>query len=168
MRMSRRQKVTAADLVNALNKGELYALFSGLAQENRARALAQAILVARRLKKIKTTGELTQLIKKVKKARSKIHPATKAFLALRIAVNDELNNLKKVLPLTVELLKTGGRLVILSYHSGEDRIVKYFFKKMDAQNILKTLTQKPIRPSPFEIKKNPASRSAKMRVAEKL
>ena len=168
MRMSAHQSVTAADLIDGLNKGELYALFSQLAQEYDSRSIIKAILVARRLKKIKTTGELVNIIKKIKKNKSKIHPATKIFLALRIAVNDELNNLKKALPQAIELLKKGGKLIVLSYHSGEDRIVKHFFKKIAAQKLIKILTKKPIIASPPEIRKNPISRSAKLRAIEKI
>jgi 16S rRNA (cytosine1402-N4)-methyltransferase len=168
MRMSDGLSIKAVDLINGLNKGELYELFSKLAQENRALAIAKAIVSARRLKKIETTNELVKIIKRIKKEKTKIHPATKVFLALRIIVNDELNNLKKSLPQAVELLIKGGRLVVLSFHSGEDRIVKQFFKKSALEKKLKIMTKKPLKALPFELQRNPASRSVRARVAEKI
>jgi len=171
MRMDPNLKVTAADLVNGLNKGELNELFAKLGQEHYSRRLAEAICRARKLKPIKTTEELVEIINKslpakVKK-RSKLHPATRVFLALRIAVNDELNNLKKVLPQALELLKPKGRLAVISFHSGEDRIVKRFLKTAAEHGDLLIITDKPVRPTAEEIEKNPRSRSAKLRVGEK-
>lgn len=168
MRMDPTLSVTAADLVNGLSKGELYELFSKLGQEKYSRRLATAIVSARRVKPIKTCDELARIIVEArpKRRKEKIHPATRIFLALRIAVNDELNNLKKALPQAIEVLKPKGRLVVISFHSGEDRIVKEFFKR-ERREKLKILTDKPIRPKPEEIEKNPRSRSAKLRAAEK-
>lgn len=167
MRMDPDLEVTAADLVNGLRKEELYELFYKLGEERFAWTIARAIVRARSLRSIKTCKELAGVIvgaKSNQKRFERIHPATRCFQALRIAVNDELNNLKAVLPQAVNLLKPGGRLVVISFHSLEDRIVKNFFKE---RADLQTLTKKPIRPSSAEVEINPRSRSAKMRVGEK-
>jgi 16S rRNA (cytosine1402-N4)-methyltransferase len=166
MRMDPDLAVTAADLVNGLNKGELYELFSKLGEEDDARFIAEAIVRARARRPIKTGRELAEIIVKVRpKHRFKKHPATRCFQALRIAVNDELNNLRKGLPFAVELLGVQGRLIAISFHSLEDRIVKRFLLKNPS---LRILTRRPVRPSQEEVKRNPKSRSAKMRVAEKM
>ena len=170
MRMDPSLAVTAADLLKVLSKKQLYALFTRFAQEKRARAIADAIVRARQIKPIERTRELADLVVKVYGGKRKIkglHPATKVFLALRIAVNSELENLKVVLPQAVELLKPRGRLAVISFHESEDRIVKMFFKDAKKREILKILTKKPVTPSSEEIKINPRSRSAKLRVGEK-
>jgi len=174
MRMDPSLKVTAADLVNGLSKGELNELFSRLGQEKYSRRLADALVRARRIKPIETCRELAAIIVAAQPGqgrragkrdrRPRLHPATRVFQALRIAVNDELNNLKEALPPAVELLKPKGRLVVISFHSGEDRLVKQFFKENQS---LKILTKKPVRPTEEEREKNPRSRSAKLRAAEK-
>lgn len=169
MRMDPTLSVTAADLINGLNKGELYELFSRLGEEKRARAIARAVIFTRALKPITTTAQLVRVVEMVYgKKRGRIHPATKVFQALRIAVNDELNNLRVSLPQTVELLEKGGRSVVISFHSLEDRIVKQFFKSESEKGRLEILTKKPIRPTFEEIRANPRCRSAKARIAEKL
>lgn len=165
MRASPDYQVTAADLVNGLNKGELYELFAKLGEEQHALSIADHIVRSRLGKPITTAKQLAKLVTRTVKFRGKIHPATKVFQALRIAVNDELNNLKAVLPQAVALLKTGGRLAVISFHSLEDRIVKQFFKNNPQLTIL---TTKPIIASDEEIKANLRSRSAKIRVAEKI
>jgi len=164
MRADPDYQVTAADLVNGLNKGELQELFQKLGQEQHSLKIAKAIVNTRLNSPIITTKQLADLVLSVKKRRSKIHPATQVFQALRIAVNDELNNLKAVLPQAVDLLKPKGRLVVISFHSLEDKIVKDFIKSHPK---LKNLTPKPITPSREEIVENPRSRSAKLRCAEK-
>lgn len=156
--------VKAKDLINALSKKELIYLFKTYGQETWADKIAQKIITARKLKPISTTKELADIIVRAK-PQSKIHSATQVFQALRIAVNDELNNLKSTLPQAVELLETKGRLVIISFHSLEDKIVKHFIKN---NKQLKNITKKPIIPSEAEITKNPRSRSAKLRIAEKI
>lgn len=171
MRMDPSLRVTAADLVNGLNKGELDELFSKFGQEHYSRRLAEAIIRARSLRPIKTTGELVEIINQAlptKRRRRKLHPATRVFQALRIAVNDELNNLKKSLPQALDLLKPKGRLVVISFHSGEDRIVKQQFKAAEEHGLVRIITDKPVRPTAEEIKRNPRSRSAKLRVGEKM
>lgn len=170
MRMDPNLHVTAADLINGLNEGELDELFSKLAEEHHSRTIARAIVRARALKPIRTCNQLAEIVVKARGGRGKFdrtHPATRIFQALRIAVNDELNNLRQALPAAVELLEKGGRLVILSFHSLEDRIVKNFFKESQEKGILQILTKKPIRPDEKEIRANPRSRSAKLRIAEK-
>ena len=165
MRMDYGLSVTAADLVNGLNEGELYELFTKYGEEHFGRICARAIVKARVNKKIETTSQLAVIIEKVVRKKGKIHPATKIFQALRIVVNDELNNLKKGLRESVSLLSYEGRLVVISFHSLEDRIVKNFFKE---KGDLKVLTKSPITASREEVLENPRSRSAKMRVAERI
>jgi 16S rRNA (cytosine1402-N4)-methyltransferase len=168
MRMDPSLTLTAQDLINGLGKRELEKLFWELGGEIQSRRLARFIVEARKKRPIKTCQELSEIIvKAIGNRRGKIHPATKVFQALRIAVNDELNNLRQALPQAVELLGHEGRLVVISFHSGEDRIVKQFFKKMEGLKKLKILTKKPITPSEEEKKNNPRSRSAKLRAAEK-
>ena len=167
MRMDPDLGVAAADLVNGLRKEELYELFHKLGEERFAWRIARVIVRARSLRPIRTGKELAGVIAGAKPKRKRfgrIHPATRCFQALRIAVNDELNNLKAALPQAVNLLKPGGRLVVISFHSLEDRIVKNFLK---GESALKILTKKPIKPSEEEVEINPRSRSAKMRVGEK-
>jgi len=145
-------------------------------EEQFAKIIANEIIKTRKARPIKTTFELVEIIRKAVHGwyrRQKIHFATRTFQALRIAVNDELNNLKKVLPQTIDILKPGGRLVIISFHSLEDRIAKSFFsafaKGYDGQERkLEILTKKPVRPSTQELNYNPRSRSARLRVAIKI
>lgn len=168
MRMDRDSNIQAADLVNNFDKRRLYEIFKNYGQEKLSRSIADAIESARRLKPIETTGELARIAETAYRKfglKSKIHPATKIFLALRIVVNSELLNLNEALPQTVEILKVGGRLAVISFHSLEDAQVKRFVKR---ENRLKVLTEKPIGPSDLEIIKNTRSRSAKLRVAEKI
>ncbi|TSC53989.1 MAG: Ribosomal RNA small subunit methyltransferase H [Microgenomates group bacterium LiPW_16] len=171
MRMDPNLAVTAADLINGLNEGELYELFKKYSEEYHSWAIARAIVRARAIKPIRTCNQLAEIIIRAKGKRSRFdrtHPATKVFQALRIAVNDELNNLRKVLPQAIDLLEKGGRLVVLSFHSLEDRIVKNFLKDEVEKGVLRILTKKPIRPQEEEIRANPRSRSAKLRIAEKI
>jgi len=168
MRMDPSLAVTAQDLVNGLTQKELEKLFWEMSQEYHFKRLAKAIVEQRRLKPIKTCCELSEIVIKALGRKSKIHPATKVFQALRMVVNDELNNLRQALPQALELLNEEGRLVITSFHSGEDRIVKQFFKRMEEEEKLKILTEKPIGPEEEEAKANPRSRSAKLRAAERL
>lgn len=168
MRMDPSLEVTAADLVNGLNKGELEELFKKFAQEYSARRIAEAIVNARRLKPIKTIGQLVEIIENAVPRKGRLHPATKVFQALRIVVNDELNNLKAALPQAMALLNPGGRLTVISFHSGEDRIVKHFLKNTERHGKMRIITEKPVCPTFEEVKKNPRSRSAKLRVGEKL
>lgn len=156
MRMDPDLSVTAAELVNGLNLGELSELFIKLGEEKFAKKISNEIVLKRTKNKINTTLQLASLIEKVVGKKGRIHPATKVFQALRIAVNDELNSLKEVLPQALELLDNKGIIIVNSFHSLEDRIVKHFFK---SKNL--------ITPSLEEININPRSRSAKMRVFKK-
>jgi len=167
MRMDPDLKVTAADLINGLTERELNELFSKLGGERLAGRLAQAICRARRLEPIKTTVQLAEIIRRSKLRKGRLDPATKVFQALRIAVNDELNNLRLGLPQALELLTEGGRLVVISFHEGEDRIAKQFFKEQAGEGKLTVLTKKPLRSSREEVEENPRSRSGCLRGAEK-
>lgn len=173
---------TAADLVNTLPEAELADLLWRYGEESRSRRIAQAIVAARPLE---STGELAEIVAAaVGHPRGRrIHPATRVFQALRIAVNRELESLEAVLPQAVEVLRPGGRLAIITFHSLEDRIVKRFFRQeargcicppevpictCGHQPALRLVNRKPLRPSAEELAANPRSRSAKLRVAEKL
>lgn len=161
-------QVTAADLINGLNKGELYELFSKLGEERFALAISNSIVGARGIKPIETTTELAQIVRRVYGSHSsKIDPATRVFQALRISVNDELNNLREALFQGVELLNESGRIEVISFHSLEDRLVKEAFSIFQEKGVGRILTKKPVIPDIEEIKKNRRSRSAKLRVFEK-
>jgi len=172
MRFGRHNDLTAAEIVNTWNTEELESIFRKYGEEKFSKLIAEKIIKARRGQKILTTLALRDIIleayrEKLHTAREipwigGIHPATRVFQALRIAVNDELVALKEVLQATKEVLTPGGRLAVISFHSGEDRIVKHFFKEN-----FKVLTKKPIIPGEEEICQNPRARSAKLRVAEK-
>ena len=171
MRADPNLTVTAADLLNGLNKDELKELFQKYGEEERAPQLAAAVVRARSLKPFRTTADLVGVAEKVGRTkdvrRDRIHPATKIFQALRIAVNDEVENLRSVLPRAFEVLKTGGHLVVVSFHSLEDREVKNFFQRMESSDQGIILTEKPLRPRPAEVLQNPQSRSARLRAMER-
>ena len=169
MRMDLDSTVKAGDLINILTKSELYALFTKLGEERFANKIVHAILNVRKTKKIETTGELAEIIRgAVPFAKKGIHPATKVFQALRIAVNDELHSLEDALPKAVGLLASGGVLGVISFHSLEDRIVKHTFLAMQKKGIGDIVTKKPIVSSEEEVAANPRSRSAKLRVLRKI
>lgn len=175
------QGTTAADLVNELAEADLAAILFRYGEERRSRAVARAIV---RQRPLHTTIELAEIVARaVGGPRGRIHPATRAFMALRIAVNDELGALERMLPQAVELLATGGRLAVIAFHSLEDRIVKEYFRQeargcicppevpaciCGRQPRVRLVTRRPIEPSPEESARNPRSRSARLRVAEKL
>jgi len=180
MRFDLEGEQTAADLVNCLPEEELAEILLRYGEERQARRIARAIVSHRPLT---TTRELAEVVRRAVPRRGKIHPATKTFQALRIAVNDELENLAKALPQAVEILAPGGRLVVISFHSLEDRIVKRFFRDEARGCIcppgipvcicghkptLEIVTKRPIRPSAEEVKANPRSRSARLRVASRI
>ena len=171
MRADPNLTVTAADLLNGLNKDELKELFQKYGEEERAPQLAATVVRARSLKPFRTTADLVGVAEKVGRTkdvrRDRIHPATKIFQALRIAVNDEVENLRSVLPRAFEVLGAGGRLVVVSFHSLEDREVKRFFQQMEEQGRGVVLTEKPQTPASAELAKNPQSRSAKLRAIER-
>ena len=165
MRMDPSLGVTAKDIVNNFDKRRLNEIFKTYGQEKFSWAIAGAVCSARQIKPINSTLELVKIIEKAVPRRSKVHQATRSFQALRIVVNSELLNLEQALPQTVDLLKTGGRLVVISFHSLEDKIVKRVLKE---EKKLRVLTKTPIGPKITEIESNPRSRSAKLRVAEKI
>jgi len=170
MRYNPRNPLTAARIVNYYSSQEIEKILKDYGEERFAKKIAQKIIEIRKIKPIETTSQLAEIVKSATPHwyhRKKIHPATRTFQAIRIAVNDELNNLERALPQTLEILKPGGRLVVISFHSLEDRIIKNFLKEKAKENILKILTKKPINPSLGEIKINPRSRSAKLRAAQK-
>lgn len=170
MRMNPQIGVTAADLLNVLPEKELARMFWEYGEENFARPIAKRIVEYRRKKKIETTNELANIILSIRRRSSsdRTHPATRVFQALRIAVNDELGSLEDALPQALDILETEGKLVVISFHSLEDRIVKNFFKDQEEKGRLKIITPKPIEPTEEEIMQNPRSRSGKLRVAEKI
>jgi len=162
MRFSPKSRLMAYDIINSWPEKDIEEILKEYGEERHSRRIAKAITEAR---KIKTTKELACLIEKIVPRRGKIHPATRTFQALRIAVNDELENIRKGLLEATEVLGVGGRIVVISFHSLEDRIVKHFFK--DNPN-LKVLFKKPIQPQEDEILNNPRSRSAKLRAVVKI
>ena len=170
MRMDQGFGASAKDLVNGLHAGELEELFLKYGEDFQAKRIARAIVEARKEKPIETTSELAEIVAgaSFRKKGDRIHPATRIFQALRIAVNDELNSLKEALPVSFEALALGGRLVVINFHSLEDRIVKNYFRELEEAGVAKVLTDKPVTPTVEEIARNPKSRSAKLRVIEKL
>lgn len=165
MRMNGAGDLTAEMVVNSYSKDELADIFKEYGEEPKAHIIAKYIVEARKHQRIVTTQELVDIIGG---KRGRIHPATKVFQALRIEVNDELNALKEALPAAVELLKPGGRLAVISFHSLEDRIVKRFFQNLKTGGSVNILTKKVIMPSWSETKHNKRARSAKLRVIEKI
>ena len=171
MRMNRNQSLTAKYIVNNYSITDLINIFKIYGDEKFPGRIARAICDRRRKKSIKETLDLASIIKNsvpIKFQNTKIHPATKVFQALRIEVNDELNVLKKFLLDSIDLLESKARLVIISFHSGEDRIVKNVFRDKYLEGSVKLLTRKPLTPSEYEINENIRSRSAKMRILEKI
>jgi len=167
MRYNSQIQLTAEKIVNYWSKFDIEKILKEYGEEKFAYQIAERIINERKLRPIRNTLQLVEIIKKAVPKRylhGKLHPATRTFQALRITVNDELNNLEKALPQAQELLKTGGRIVVISFHSLEDRLVKNFFKSES----LKILTKKPVTPSIEEIKINHRARSAKLRAAQKI
>ena len=167
MRMSDAEELTADEIVNRWPEKELADLLYRGADEHDSRRIARAILRAR---PIRDTAHLATVVAGARKqwGRQKLHPATKTFLALRIAVNRELEALGQFLFRTPATMNSGARFVLLTYHSGEDRMVKEAFKEGERQGTLKILTKHVIRPSEEEERANPRSRSAKLRCAERV
>ncbi len=169
MRMDQDLTVTAQDLLAAGGQKELARLFTKYSDEPRAAQIARKIIQVRSHSPITTTAQLTNLIESIYKTHKihHIHPATKVFQALRIAVNDELTSLELALPQAISLLKPGGRLITISFHSGEDRLVKHFFLDQATTNHIQIITPKPITANSQELSINPRARSAKLRIAQK-
>jgi 16S rRNA (cytosine1402-N4)-methyltransferase len=191
MRMSRQPReshgefgVTAGDILRTASFDELARIFRVYGEEKRARAIAREIVDERDHTAIETTTQLARLVERVLgPKRAGIHPATRVFQALRIAVNDELGNLKRGLETATQFLKSGGRIAVISFHSLEDRIVKQFFVEKSSgctcptdlpacacgrKEVLRIVTRKPVTASEAEVRDNPRARSAKLRVAEKI
>ncbi len=168
MRMDRLGGLTAEDIVNTYPAQELERILTEYGEERLAHRIVKAIVTERKKARIRTCRELADIVCKVYGRRGKIHPATRTFQALRIAVNNELNEIREGLNNSIALLKKGGRLCVISYHSLEDRIVKDFMKESEKIGLLKVLTKKPLTPGYEEVTLNPASRSAKLRGAERL
>ncbi|MCF6157574.1 MAG: 16S rRNA (cytosine(1402)-N(4))-methyltransferase RsmH [wastewater metagenome] len=169
MRMNRSHGIPASELLRRLSDEELEALLRKYGEERWSRRIARAIGKAKRQERITSTKQLAVIIEKVIPGdKRKIHPATKVFQALRIAVNRELESLENFLNTIHHYMVAGSRIVIISFHSLEDRIVKNAFIEKANQKILKILTKKPVTPSDAEIKKNIRSRSAKLRAAERV
>lgn len=160
--------LTARDVVNFWQRENLELILRNYGEERRARKIADAILETRQKKPIETSKELAEIIEKAIGRRGKIHPATKTFQAIRIAVNDELGALSETLPKAFNLLKNGGKMAVISFHSLEDRKVKLFFKEKARQEQAILITKKPIVASREEILSNPRARSAKLRILEKV
>ncbi len=162
MRMGK-EGPTAKEVVNRLSLEELYRILRDYGEEPRAYRIAQAIVEARAKAPIETTAELSEIVRKAVGFRQAGHPARKTFQALRIYVNDELGALEDFLNQAAAVLAPGGRLVVIAFHSLEDRLVKRFLRESG----LKVLTKKPITPKAEEVAQNPRARSAKLRAAEK-
>ena len=161
-------KLTAKEIINNYSERDLANIFYYYGEEKNSRKIAKQIINSRLKASINTTSELSKIIKRVNFDRFK-NPSTRVFQALRIYVNDELNELEFFLNKSVNILKKKGRIAIIAFHSLEDRIVKNFIKKQsELSGQLKIVTKKPVLPSPSEIQINSRSRSAKLRVAEKI
>ncbi|GIW46646.1 MAG: ribosomal RNA small subunit methyltransferase H [Deltaproteobacteria bacterium] len=186
MRMDKRIGVTAFNLINELDFEELYNIFKTYGEERWARRIARCIIRYRSQKPIKTTLELAEIVSEAIPKRFHprgIHPATRVFQALRIAVNKELENLEVFLRKAIPLLKRGGKIAVISFHSLEDRKVKNVFREFSLscicppglpvcgcgrRGMLRVLTRSPVRPSSQEVSNNPRARSAKLRVGERI
>jgi 16S rRNA (cytosine1402-N4)-methyltransferase len=166
MRMDQTQQLTAATIVNHYDEREIADLIYGFGEERRSRRIAKAIVRGR---PIRDTAHLAAIVARAvpRTPRMKIHPATKTFQALRIAVNNELEELDRFLESAPPLLAPGGRLAVVSFHSLEDRRVKQAFRSWQAREVLEPLHKRVVRPTDQEIAENPASRSAKLRAAER-
>jgi 16S rRNA (cytosine1402-N4)-methyltransferase len=173
MRYSREQTRQAIDLVNGMSERDLADLFYQFGQEGLSRKIAKRICDARRGGRIRTTRTLARVVEAAvtaggKRSRGRIHPATRVFQALRVAVNEELDNLERCLSQVTAYLRPGGRFAVISFHSLEDGIVKRFLRTAKAEGTMRELTKRPVIAGSAERAANPRSRSAKLRVAERL
>lgn len=168
MRMDNRNPLTAKEVINNYSESELADIFYKYGEEYKSRQIAAAVINRRKRGKINTAKELQEVVKTAKRAEGKINPATKVFQALRIFVNSELDNLEVLLKDAPDILNENGRVVIITFHSLEDRIVKQNFKNNSTAGVYKVLTKKVVTATEEEIKSNPRSRSAKIRAAERI
>ena len=171
MTLDERKNPNAKEIINSWSQKDLERIFIDFGQERFSKRIAENIVLKRKIQPIETTFELIEIIKKSVPAsyeKGRINPATRIFMALRIAVNEELKNLENALPQSIDILEKGGKLIVISFHSLEDRIVKNIFKTQQKQGIVKILTKKPIEAGSEELKINQRSRSAKLRVIQKI
>ncbi len=186
MRMDERAPLTAKDILNTWSEAELRSILWRYGEERYSGRIAAAIVARREEKPLETTGELVDIIRGAMPAaalREKQHPAKRSFQAVRIAVNDELGSLERMLETAVDRLETGGRLLVISFHSLEDRMVKEAIRSREAgctcpkdfpictcgfEKTLKSVTRKPVSPTKEEMEENPRARSARLRIAEKV
>jgi len=168
MRFDQSAQLTAREIVNTYSVKDLEKIFIDYGEEPAAAKIAMAIFNARRVKHLETTDELAAVLSAAVPRRGKIHPATRVFQALRIAVNDELGTIERTLKFLPDILNAGGRAAVLTFHSLEDRLVKNAFKSLAAEEKIKLINKHVIEPCYEEIKNNRRSRSAKLRVIEKL
>jgi 16S rRNA (cytosine1402-N4)-methyltransferase len=159
------QAINAADLLNTLRQEQLMEMLNEVLSFTESRSITQEVMKYRQIKPIATVSDVLKIVSKTR-ISDKQHPATKLFLALRIAVNSELDILRSALPKALSVMGEGGRLVVISFHSGEDRIVKDTFREWDGK-LGNVITKEPILPDFEEIEKNPKAKSAKLRVFEK-
>ena len=169
MRMNKRSRISAFELVNSLPLEELSRILMVYGEERFHAKIARAIVEQRKKGLITTTGELADIVMRAQRNHKfyKIHPATRTFQAFRIAVNNEIESFEAALKTCASFLNPGARICVLSYHSLEDRVAKQAFRSFEKEGHLKRLTKKPLRPSQTELARNPRARSAKLRVAEK-
>lgn len=167
MRMDQKQKLNAEKIVNTYSEKDLQRIFKEFGEERFSHRIAKSIMAARKTGKIDSTLKLKQIIEKAIPTWRKRESVTRIFQALRIGVNNELENLQSALAAAIDLLRPAGRIAVISYHSLEDRIVKQTFKQAKSKGILALLTKKPVQASAGEITSNPRARSAKLRAAEK-
>lgn len=168
MRMDPSQDLSAWEVVNTYAEKDLARIIREFGEEYRDRRIARAIVARRQKKPVDTCADLAGVVMLAAGGRGRIHPATRTFQAIRIEVNRELEELRQGLSVSLHLLRKGGRLCVISYHSLEDRIVKNFIRDQAREGLLMPLTKKPVTPAPAEIRANPSARSAKLRGAEKL
>ena len=172
MRFDASEGVTAGEIVNRWPAERLAEIFSKFGDQPYARRIARAIVEARRLRRIERTDALAEIVSRAVPApyrhRKRVHPATRVFQALRMVVNDEAGSLERFGGKIFDYLKPGGRVVVLAYHSGEDRIVKQRFREAARAGLAHLPVRKPITPTPAEVHANPRSRSARLLVAERL
>jgi len=169
MRFSRMSsETTAADLLNVLREDQLMDMFRKVCDYKIAKKLSREIIHTRVEKPFSKVGDLLSVVSSISRTKGKINPATTIFLALRIAVNSELENISEAIPKAMGVLRSGGRLLVISFHSTEDAVVKESFRYLVKEGMAFEVNQKPMVPSSKEIKSNPRSRSAKLRILEKI
>jgi len=168
MRFDSKNPLMAEDVLNDYSEARLVEIFKKFGEEPKAKVIARAVVAFRKNQRIKTTQELVEIVENVSHRRNKLHPATLIFQALRIEVNQELAEIEKALAVVPEILSKDGRAAFISFHSLEDRLIKNWSRDLNKKNIINILNKKPIIVSAEEIKINPKSRSAKLRIVEKI